>query len=130
MPGLGRNVDFTKYQGEPDRSGLFDQSPKFQDTGWIDVGSTRVQKIRFVPNSNDPYMGTLYVRFHKYRTAYAYRGVPRPTAEAVRGMGMAKHGIGSYINSVLDGFSRDYCSDAELMTYFDGDGGSYRGPGR
>lgn len=113
------------------------------DTGWIDVGSTRVAAIRWVPTvgpgrqegertagfqSTDQFSGNLFVRFIKYDTAYVYRGVPRPTADLVYGMGMAGKGIGSYVNSVLNGFTRDYCTQTELNLYFGGYGGTYRGP--
>lgn len=104
------------------------------DTGWIDVGSTRVKQIRWIPMSElgsgvgDSYMGNLYVRFVKYETAYVYRNVPRPTMDVVYGYGMAGAGIGGYINSVLNSFPRDYCTDKELTDYFGGWGGSYRGP--
>jgi len=99
------------------------------DTGWVNVGSTRVAAIRFVPTTPDVFgIGNLFVRFKKYDTAYAYRGVTRPMADQVDMMGKAGSGIGSYINAVLNGFTRDYCSQTELDQYFDGYGGTYRGP--
>lgn len=99
------------------------------DTGWVNVSSTRVAAIRFVPTTADLFgVGNLFVRFKKYNTAYVYRSVTRPMADQVNGMGQAGSGIGSYINAVLNAFPRDYCSQDELDSYFGGDGGSYRGP--
>jgi hypothetical protein len=117
-------------QGSPsvDREKYLSNRPG--DTGWIGVGSTRVKEIRFVPDTADIFStGTLYVRFIKYDTAYAYRGVGRPQADQVNTMGQAGKGIGSYINAVLDNFQRDYCSQDELNVFFGGYGGTYRGPG-
>ena len=117
-------------QGQPsvEREKYLENRPG--DTGWMGVGSSRVKEVRFVPDTTDIFStGTLYVRFKKYDTAYAYRGVGRPMADQVNAMGQAGSGIGSYINAVLNNFDRDYCSQDELDAYFGGDGGSYRGPG-
>ena len=96
-----------------------------QDTGWIPVGSTRVREIRYLPNSE-----RLFVRFHKYDTAYVYRGVTTPPFTQAATYGQGGSGLGGYINDVLNNFNRDYCSPLELDKYFGGYGGSYRGPGR
>lgn len=145
--GLGRSLQdilaSTSGQTSTADASLFGQQGG--DTGWIDVGSTRVKAIRWMPASGgnygeegytsaEAYTGNLYVRFIKYDTAYVYRGVPRPTADAVYGMGMAGAGIGRYVNDVLNGYSpRGYASDVitgeELAAIFNGDGGSYQGPG-
>jgi hypothetical protein len=112
----------------PEERGMY-ESGEPGDTGWVDVGSSRVKEVRFVPSGPGMFdVGNLYVRFNKYDTAYVYRGVGRPIANNVNEMGMAGSGIGSYINSVLNGFSRDYCTDEELNKYFGGYGGTYRGP--
>lgn len=95
-----------------------------QDTGWIPVGSTRVKEIRYLPDTN-----RLFVRFHKYDTAYVYRTVTDPTFVQTVQLGQAGSGLGGYINDILDNFPRDYCSPEEIDKYFGGYGGTYRGPG-
>jgi len=141
---LGQSILDAFQRGPSAADALFkdtsqDEMLEAGDTGWIPVGSTRVKEIRWVPTSNAgfsvfegsdaSYVGNLFVRFIKRDTAYVYRQVGRPTSDIVYGMGQAGQGIGSYINSVLNGYPRDYCTDQELVTYFGGYGGTYRGPG-